>query len=48
MKFKLKSGKEKEYEKMTRKEKEEFDKEFVQGLLLSGGMLAGLMALDKL
>ena len=48
MKYKLRSGEVKEYEEMTEEEKEEWDKDFVKGLLISGGILGGLFALDKL
>ena len=47
MKFDLKSGKKKEYKKMTKKEKEEVDNDFIKGLLISGGILGVLKFLDK-
>ncbi len=48
MKFKLKSGKEKGYGKMTKKEKKEVDDDVVKGALIFTGVIGGMHLLDKL
>jgi len=39
MKLRLNSGEIKEYKNMTKQEKEECEKQFIKGLLISGGIL---------
>lgn len=48
MKFKLKSGKVKEFDKMNKKEKQEVDKSFMKGLLGFGLIYGGISLIDKL
>ncbi len=47
IKYDLKSGKRKEYEKMTKEEKQEVDEDIVKGALIFAGVMGGIHLLNK-
>jgi len=47
IKYDLKSGKKKEYRKMTKKEKQEVDDDIVKGALIFAGVMGGIHLVNR-